>query len=297
MPPPAPRPSSISRRRSPASLDPGRQPRRDQDLQQDDHRRARSAAPGLRLPAPISKAPARRAIEADRRPAERDHRHRRADPAAPLQVLKDQLLVRSLDGYAALCCPRRSTRESSLSTAPLCRARRSRKRAGSGRDLHRRRLVRRRQQDLRPAALPARDQGCRRRAGEERHRRHGPPHRPARPGCSRQTKARARPSSPTSRPRSAIPSQWRDYSALRSAPATRSAMPCARTSSSTTIRRQARRPIRSWEWGMTPMTINAYANFNMSRDRLPGRDPAAALLRSERRPGDQLWRHRRGDRP
>ena len=56
-------------------------------------------------------------------------------------------------------------------------------------------------------------------------------------------------------------------------------------------------PIRRWEWGMTPMTINAYANFNMQRDRLPGRDPAAALLRSQRRPGDQLWRHRRGDRP
>ena len=35
----------------------------------------------------------------------------------------------------------------------------------------------------------------------------------------------------------------------------------------------------------------------VERDRLPGRDPAAALLRSPRRSGGQLWRHRRGDRP
>ena len=33
------------------------------------------------------------------------------------------------------------------------------------------------------------------------------------------------------------------------------------------------------------------------RDRVPRRDPAAALLRSQGRSGDQLWRHRRRDRP
>ncbi len=51
------------------------------------------------------------------------------------------------------------------------------------------------------------------------------------------------------------------------------------------------------EWGMTPQTVNAYYNPMQERDRLPGRDPAAAVLRSERRPGGQLRRHRRRDRP
>ena len=48
---------------------------------------------------------------------------------------------------------------------------------------------------------------------------------------------------------------------------------------------------------MTPMTVNAYANFDAGRDHLPGGDPAAAVLRSQCRPGGQLRRHRRGDRP
>ena len=47
-------------------------------------------------------------------------------------VLKDQLLVRSIDGYAAFL-PSASTRKISPSTARPCRARRSRRRAGSAR--------------------------------------------------------------------------------------------------------------------------------------------------------------------
>ena len=56
------------------------------------------------------------------------------------------------------------------------------------------------------------------------------------------------------------------------------------------------RPICRWEWGLTPMTVNAQANFDAGRDHLPGGHPAAAVLRSQCRPGGQLWRHRRGDR-
>ena len=59
----------------------------------------------------------------------------------------------------------------------------------------------------------------------------------------------------------------------------------------------AERSGRQAEWGMTPQTVNAYYNADQQRDRLPGRHPAAAVLRSGRRSGDQLRRHRRGDRP
>ncbi len=57
------------------------------------------------------------------------------------------------------------------------------------------------------------------------------------------------------------------------------------------------KPVDRAEWGMTPQTVNAYYNPEHERDRLPGRDPAAAVLRREGRRRGQLRRHRRGDRP
>ena len=48
---------------------------------------------------------------------------------------------------------------------------------------------------------------------------------------------------------------------------------------------------------MTPPTNNAYYNPTLQRDRLPGRHPAAALLRSQRRRRGELRRDRRHDRP
>ena len=46
--------------------------------------------------------------------------------------------------------------------------------------------------------------------------------------------------------------------------ATRSATPCVRPNGITSMRSsKLGGPIRRWEWGMTPMTINAYANFGM----------------------------------
>jgi len=39
------------------------------------------------------------------------------------------------------------------------------------------------------------------------------------------------------------------------------------------------KPVDRREWGMTPQTVNAYYTPAAQRDRVPGGDPAAALLR------------------
>ena len=114
-----------------------------------------------------------------------------------------------------------------------------------------------------------------------------------------------------------------DPRARRSPSSTRSIRGSAIRSAASTIqldpgrpRRPARqhgprRPSSSWNlqlsrlpnpvdrslWAMTPQTINAYYSPLHQPDHLPGRDPAAALLRSRRRSGGQLRRDRRGDRP
>ena len=56
-------------------------------------------------------------------------------------------------------------------------------------------------------------------------------------------------------------------------------------------------PVDRDEWFMTPQTVNAYYNPRHERDRLPRRDPAAAVLRRRGRRRRELRRHRRGDRP
>ena len=57
------------------------------------------------------------------------------------------------------------------------------------------------------------------------------------------------------------------------------------------------KPVDKTEWGMTPADGQRLLQPAAERDRVPGRDPAAAVLRSERRRRDELRRHRRGDRP
>ena len=73
-----------------------------------------------------------------------------------------------------------------------------------------------------------------------------------------------------------------------------SAAPPRPTGPSTPGARRARSTARTG--CMTPQTNDAY-NGSLHRHRLPGRHPAAADLRRRRRPGDQLRRGGRGDRP
>ena len=61
--------------------------------------------------------------------------------------------------------------------------------------------------------------------------------------------------------------------------------------------RQARPAGRPQRMGHDADDGERLRQSGVERDRLPGRDPAAALLRSQCRSGGQLWRHRRGDRP
>ncbi len=85
-----------------------------------------------------------------------------------------------------------------------------------------------------------------------------------------QTKARARAKLANFTTKIGYPSQWRDYSALemRRGDALGNAMRAAEWGYNDQLSKLGG-PIRKWEWFMTPMTINAYANFNMSEIVFP----------------------------
>jgi len=85
-----------------------------------------------------------------------------------------------------------------------------------------------------------------------------------------QTKARAKAKLANFTTKIGYPSQWRDYSALEIRPgdAFGNAMRSAEFEHSYQLGKLGG-PIRKWEWFMTPMTINAYANFNMSEIVFP----------------------------
>ena len=57
------------------------------------------------------------------------------------------------------------------------------------------------------------------------------------------------------------------------------------------------KPVDRDEWTMSPQDGERLLQPAPQQDRLPRRDPAAALLRPQRRRRGQLRRHRRGDRP
>ena len=99
-------------------------------------------------------------------------------------------------------------------------------------------------------------------------------------------------------PKIGYPDKWKDYSTLRrAAPTTCSATCCGRASGRrTTSSPRSASPIDRDEWLMTPQTVNAYYHPRHERDRVPGRDPAAAVLRRRRRRRRELRRDRRGDR-
>jgi putative endopeptidase len=85
-----------------------------------------------------------------------------------------------------------------------------------------------------------------------------------------QTKARAKAKLANFRTKIGYPSQWKDYSALeiRRDDPLGNAMRAAEWAHNDNITRLGE-PIRRWEWGMTPMTINAYANFGMQEVVFP----------------------------
>ncbi len=91
-----------------------------------------------------------------------------------------------------------------------------------------------------------------------------------------QTKARARAKLANFTPKIGYPDQWRDYSGLeiRRDDLLGNAMRSAAFEHEYEIAKLGG-PVRKWEWGMTPMTINAYANFGMMEIVFP-----AAILQA-----------------
>jgi len=79
-----------------------------------------------------------------------------------------------------------------------------------------------------------------------------------------ETKVRARAKLANFVTKIGYPTQWHDYSTLEIVPgdAVGNAMRAAEWNHVDQVSKLGA-PIRRWEWGMTPMTINAYANFGM----------------------------------
>ena len=85
-----------------------------------------------------------------------------------------------------------------------------------------------------------------------------------------ETKVRARAKLANFRAKVGYPDRWKDYSTLeiRSGDAFGNAWRAAEWRHEDNVSRLGQ-PIRRWEWGMTPMTINAYANFGMQEVVFP----------------------------
>jgi putative endopeptidase len=60
--------------------------------------------------------------------------------------------------------------------------------------------------------------------------------------------------------------------------------------------RQLNRPVDKQEWSFQPQQVQAGYNPEQNGNHLPCRHPAAAIFRSSRRHGHQLWQHRRRHR-
>lgn len=79
-----------------------------------------------------------------------------------------------------------------------------------------------------------------------------------------ETKAKAHAKLAAFTPKIGYPDRWKDYSGLRivSGDAFGNALRAAQWRHEENIGHLGK-PIQRWEWGMTPMTVNAYANFGM----------------------------------
>ena len=85
-----------------------------------------------------------------------------------------------------------------------------------------------------------------------------------------ETKARARAKLANFTTKIGYPERWQDYSALEIRPgdAFGNAWRAAEWGHNDNVSKIGQ-PIRRWEWGMTPMTVNAYANFGMQEIVFP----------------------------
>ena len=183
--------------------------------------------------------------------------------SAPLQVLKDQLLVRSIDGYAAYL-PAAYDKEAFafygtvLSGTPEQEARWKRAvnfTVGSMADEVSQLYV---QKHFPPETKAAADELVRNVVAAMGRRIDGLT------WMAPATKARARAKLANFTTKIGYPSQWRDYSGLevRRDDLIGNAIRAAAYEHEYQVGKLGG-PIRKWEWGMTPMTINAYANFGM----------------------------------
>ena len=182
---------------------------------------------------------------------------------APLGVLKDQLLVRSLDSYAAYL-PSKFDQESfafygtALSGTPEQEARWKRGvgfAVGALSDDISKIYVER---YYPPETKAAADQLVKNVVEAMGRRIEGLT------WMKPETKVRARAKLANFVTKIGYPSQWHDYSTLdiRAGDALGNAIRAAEWDHVDSTSKLGG-PIRRWEWGMTPMTINAYANFGM----------------------------------
>ena len=194
---------------------------------------------------------------------------------APLQVLKDQLLVRSLTAYAAYL-PTAFDKESFsfygtvLSGTPEQEARWKRAvnfTTGTLADDVSQIYV---QRHFPPETKAAADELVRNVVAAMGRRIDNLA------WMAPETKARARAKLANFTTKIGYPEQWRDYSGLEIRPD--DLLGNAVRSAAFEHQYQVGKlggPVRKWEWGMTPMTINAYANFGMMEIVFP-----AAILQA-----------------
>ena len=216
----------------------------------------------------------------------------------PLETWKDYLDVprdraprgRAAEGVrrGALRVPRHGALRHAAAARPLeARGRRDQRRARRGR-----------RQALRREVLPAGGQGARQAMVREHAGRVRTPHRRASTGWRRRRRRRPRPSWRCSKVGVGYPDSWRDYSGLEIVRG--DALGNAQRAELFEYQRSLRKlgkPVDRGEWVMTPQTVNAVNLPVHERDELPGRDPAAAVLRSRAAGGDGLRRDRRRHRP
>ena len=188
---------------------------------------------------------------------------------APLQVLKDQLIIRSLDQYASVL-PKAFDDEAfsfygtTLSGTPQQEERWKRAvtfTTGALADDVSQIYV---QRHFPPETKAAADQLVKNVVQAMGRRIDGLT------WMAPETKTRARAKLANFTTKIGYPDRWKDYAALeiRAGDALGNAMRAAEWGHNDNITRLGE-PVRRWEWGMTPMTINAYANFGMQEIVFP----------------------------